>query len=97
MELSYDYWLLVFFRIRFKIPCLVFESMNGQAPDCLCNAVSQYKRALRSSDQGLLVVPRVHTKKYGERTFALATLHLYNGLPIEIRLAKTLHIYVRVT
>ena len=86
------HWQPVPFMIQFKILCLVFKSLNGQAPDYLCQALTQYvpKRALRSCDQGLLVVPRVHTKKYAERTFSFAAPHFYNSLPAEIRMAKTI-------
>ena len=86
------HWLPVSFRIQFKILCMVFKTLNGQAPDYLCKAVTQYtpKRALRSSEQGLLVVPRVRTKKYGERAFSFAAPHLYNSLPQKIRMANTI-------
>ncbi len=86
------HWLPVSFRIQFKILCMVFKTLNGQAPDYLCKAVTQYipKRALRSSDQRLLVVPKVRTKKYGERAFSFAAPHLYNSLPEKIRMANTI-------
>ena len=48
------------------------------------------KRALRSCEQGLLVVPRVRTKKYGERAFSFAAPHLYNSLPVKIRMTGTI-------
>ena len=46
-----------------------------------------------SDDKGLLVVPRVCTKKFGEWAFAYAAPHLYNTFPDGIRLAKTLDIF----
>ena len=83
------------FRICFKILCLVFKALHGQAPGYLFEVLISYvpALALRSDEKGLLVVPRVQTKKFGERAFAYAAPHLFNGLPIDIRLAKTLETF----
>ena len=45
----------------------------------------QPSRALRSSEQHLLVVPRSRCKKWGDRAFAVAGPKLWNALPLELR------------
>ena len=42
-------------------------------------------RALRSSNELLLNVPRFKNKTLGARTFACAAASLWNSLPLEIR------------
>ena len=42
--------------------------------------VKQPSRQLRSSNQRQLIVPRVRTVRYGERSFAFAAPRLWNGL-----------------
>ena len=84
--------LPVHFRIQFKIMCLVFKVLHGQAPVYISDALTNYvpSLVLRSEDKGLLVVPRVRTKKYGERAFAYAAPYLFNTLSEDIHLAKSL-------
>ena len=47
---------------------------------------------LRPSDQNVLFVPRIKTKK-GEGSFSVAALRLGNHLPGEIRTLKTVHAF----
>ena len=47
-------------------------------------------RDLRSSDQNVLFVPRIKTKK-GEGSFSVAAPKLWNHLPSEIRTSKTVY------
>lgn len=81
------HWLPVEFRIQFKILLFVFCSIHGLAPLYLCNMLTpcQPSRALRSSEQHLLVVPWSRCKKWGDHAFAVAGPKLWNALPLELR------------
>ena len=85
------HWLPVKARIDFKILILVFKCLNGSAPsylaDCLC--VKQSERNLRSSNGVTLIVPRSHTKAFGDRAFSVAGPTLWNSLPLNIRQLKS--------
>ena len=85
------HWLPSEARIHYKILCLTYKALNNLAPDYLSGAIARYQptRSLRSSEKGLLVVPKVRTKTYGSRAFAHTGPKLYNSLPEEIRLAPT--------
>jgi len=76
------HWLPVYARIDFKVLCLVYKSLHGQAPDYLRNIIQSHdqSRTLRSNDCDLLVVPQARTK-YGERSFRHAAPVLWNKLP----------------
>ncbi|KAI2646354.1 putative RNA-directed DNA polymerase from transposon BS [Labeo rohita] len=80
----YDlHWLPVAYRIKFKILLLVFKSLNGLAPSYLCNMLVPYipTRSLRSSDSGLLAVPRYRLSSMGGRSFSVIAPKLWNSLP----------------
>ena len=81
------HWLPIYLRIHFKIFCLVFRALHGQARGYSSEALVSYvpSQALRSNDKGLLAVLRVRTKKFGERAFAYAASYQYNPLPSDIR------------
>ena len=73
---------------------MVFKCLNGLAPQYLSDLLIEYKptRALRSSSKNLLVVPRVNTKRYGERAFSVTGPKLWNDLPQYLRdLSKLEH------
>ena len=61
----------------------------------LSDLLHQYSppRSLRSSDHELLCIPKVRTKKYGERTFAYSAPKLYNDLPVSLRQSSTLNVF----
>ena len=83
------HWLTSEARIHYKILCLTYKALNDLAPDYLSDAITRHQlmHSLRSSEKGLLVVPKVQTKSYGSRAFAHAGPKLFNALPKEIRLA----------
>ena len=78
------HWLPVKFRIDFKILMLTYKAFNNQAPDYISELLTLFKpsRALRSSCQMLLVVPKTKTKLYGDRSFAASAPRLWNALPV---------------
>ena len=49
-------------------------------------------RDLRSADQNVLFVPQIKTKK-DEGSFSVAAPKLWNHLPAEIRISKTVHTF----
>ena len=57
------HWLLVTFRINFKVLLLTYKALNGQGPSYIANSLTNYTpaRTLRSSDTGLLQsLPTIH-------------------------------------
>ena len=89
------HWLPVSFRIDFKVLLLVFKSLNGLGPSYLSHLLLPYEpsRALRSSGSGLLIVPKVRSKTYGEASFQYYGPRLWNSLPEDLRAAPTVHIF----
>lgn len=69
------HWLPVKFRIQFKIIVLTYRALHGQAPKYISNLLHPYNsgRALRSSNAGLLSVPRTNFKTRGDRTFTVCS------------------------
>ena len=79
------HWLPIRERIKFKVACLVRQSLSGQAPlyladDC-CLVSDSTQRSLRSADVPTCVVPRT-LSSYGDKTFAAAGPRLWNSLPV---------------
>ena len=89
------HWLPFEWRIEFKILCMTYKSLNGLAPQYLSDLVKAYlpSRALRSSEQGLLCVPKIRTKKFGTRAFACAAPVHYNALPLKVRTSTSLDMF----
>ncbi len=86
------HWLPVEFHIMFKIACLAYKVLKGQAPSYLAQAIERYESArfLRSAGQALLVVPKIRTQKYGTRSFAHAAPTIFNSLPSLVQQAPTI-------
>ena len=89
------HWLPVSFRIDFKILMFVFKVRNGLAPQYLTDVLQCYApaRALRSSDQLLLAVPKTRLKTRGDRAFGAAAPRLWNSLPWHIRSAGSIEVF----
>lgn len=67
------HWLPILFRIQFKVLLFVFKALNGLAPAYIIDLVPHsVQRSLRSSNKGLLHVPRSRLKQRGDRAFAVA-------------------------
>jgi len=80
------HWLSYPQRVTYKICLLVFRSLRGLAPGYLsdfCLSVSTVpgKASLRSSAHGQLLVPKIKTKLYGNRSFAVSGPTEWNRLP----------------
>ena len=85
--LSSLHWLPIKFRIHFKILVLTFRALHGQTPQYITDLLLPYtpNRALRSSDQKLLVVPQTHFKTRGDRAFQAVAPNLWNAIPLSLR------------
>lgn len=83
-------WVPVCFRIQFKISLLVFKSLNWTGPLYLSELLKPRtpSRALRSTNQLLLDIPRSRLKNRGDRAFSVAACKLLNSLPYQVRAAQ---------
>ena len=50
-------------------------------------------RRLRSSDDYLLNVPRYNRKSYGGRAFSVVAPKLWNNLPLDKKLSRTVNVF----
>jgi len=82
------HWLLIRERVKFKVACLIRQSLSGQAPLYLADdwrlVSDSTRRSLRSTDVSTCVVPRT-LNSYGDRTFAAERPRLWNSLHIQLR------------
>ena len=76
-------WLPVRERVLFEILLLVFQSLNGTSSSYIEELIQPYQQArqLRSTNTGLLGVPRTQ-HSWGNRAFSLAGPSLWNTLPL---------------
>ncbi len=86
------HWLLIKFRISYKILLLAYKALNDLAPAYLTDLLSRYNPtcSLRSQNSGLLVVPRIAKSTKGGRTFSYLAPKLWNSLPDNVRSSDTL-------
>jgi hypothetical protein len=68
------HWLPVQFRVRFKLPTVMYRSRTGSCPQYLCDivhstAATATRSGLRSGDSSDFCIPRLRTK-FGERAFS---------------------------
>ncbi len=70
----------------------MYKALAGLAPKYISDLLIAYspQRALRSSNQFLLTVPRCRCKTKGGRAFSAAAPKLWNSLPVNVRLAPSL-------
>ena len=87
------HWLPLEHRI-FKLLLLVFKSLNNLAPLYINELLHRYcpSRNLRSTNQGLLVIPRSNQRTYGDRAFSVAAPKLWNAQPISVKQSSTLYV-----
>ena len=87
------HWLLVEFRIKFKLACLTYKALSTSTPTYkLIHALlTPYipPRCLRSSSTGLLAEPRCRTVM-GSRVFHASAPKEWNRLPISLRSSNSL-------
>ena len=85
--LSALHWLPIKFRIQFKVMVITYRALHGQAPAYIGDLLQPYvtSRSLRSSGQGLLIVPRTWLKPKGDCAFEVVSPKLWNSLPLNLR------------
>ena len=89
------HWLPIPYRIKYKICMLTFKCVHKIAPEYLCDLVETYvpKRGLRSANQGRLCEKVSIGKTYGDRAFSVCAPKLWNSLPENLRMAKSLETF----
>ena len=87
------HWLPVEQRIIFKILLMTFKCLNGIAPSYLSDLVTRHipRRNLRSANGHRLFDVEYNLGKYGFRSFSVATLQLWNDMPLGIRSCDSLN------
>ena len=89
------HWLPVRQRIDYKIATISYRTCQCQQPKYLLEWLNTYRptRTLRSSDTGLLVVPK-HTKTVtASRAFRVAAPTVWNTLPQFVRSADSFTVF----
>ena len=81
------HWLPVRYRIEYTILVIVFRALRDRMPTYIASLITPYvpRRALRSADRALLVVPRHNLERYGRRSFSRAGPTLWNALSEDLR------------
>ena len=82
------HWLPIQARIDYKLSVLCHNYISGSAPEYFGQLLTIYtpSRQLRSSaDDSILVIPKVRTKTFGERSFLFCASRQWNSLPLNIR------------
>jgi len=82
------HWLPVRQRVEYKVACLVYQSLAGQAPPYIADdiqlAADSDRRQLRSAAARTCIVPRTHNN-FGDRSFTAAGPCVWNRLPVHLR------------
>ena len=94
------HWLPVRKRIDFKILCITYQCIYGNAPIYLKECIPRYtpSRSLRSENQVLLKLPSVddtNKVKFGKRSFQNSAPKLWNSLPSDVKSSKNIAAFKR--
>ena len=89
------HWSPVDKCILFKLFCMTYKALNGQAPPYLIDLLKGYTttRSPRSADKGLLCLPKICTQKYGVWAFAYAAPTHHKALPLSIHQSSSLDMF----
>ena len=81
------HWLPVRQRVEYKVACLVYQSLAGQAPPYIADdiqlAADSDRRQLRSAAARKCIVPRTHNN-FRDRSFTAAGPCVWNRLPVHL-------------
>ena len=71
---------------------ITFKGLQGVSPNYITDLIKRYTsgRLLRSSNQLLLCTPKFNLKTYGDRSFTIAALSVWNALEFELRSCDSL-------
>src|SRR6218665_4134038 len=89
--LDVPHWVGGELRISYRIASLVWRCLAGLAPVylrvlCYRPLSAMSSRSLRSSQQGILLVPFARTSTKQIRAFSVVGPSTWNGLPSELRI-----------
>ena len=86
------HWLPINKRCQFKILLLTFKSLNGCAPEFLCDMLNVYmpNRYLRPTAFTSIVPYRNRSIRLGKRLFGTSVAKLWNELPRNIQRADSI-------
>lgn len=92
------HWLRAAERIAFKLAMLVFKCLHGLAPSYLSSELQRVsdtagRRQLRSAATDALVVRRTRLATVGDRAFTVASVRVWNSLPVDVTSAATLQTF----
>ena len=89
------HWLPINKRCQFKILLLTFKSLNGCAPEYICDMLNVYmpNRSLRSTAFTSLVPYRNRSIRLGKRLFGTSADKLWNKLPRNIQRADSIAMF----
>ena len=79
------HWLIIKYRIEYKIPLLVFKCVTGVAPSYLASLIPPYVPehfGLQSASSNQRA-KQITSKKYGDRDFSYSGPHLWNNINLE--------------
>ena len=92
------HWLPIQSRINYKLSVICHNFFYGSSPHYLSSGLTVYKptRTLRSSSDTLtLVVPRVRSTRFGERSFSYCAPKQWNSLPADLRAISSVAAFKR--
>ena len=91
--LKHLHWLPIIERINYKIVLTVYKSLNNLAPSYISNLLTPYSsgRTTRTSNKGLLLIPRVNNTTCGKRSFKFAGPTEWNKVDQNIRESENIN------
>ena len=89
------HWLPICQRIEFKILTLMYRCLNKQAPEYLQSLLVEMPTQSSGLKSELtykkLLIPFTKRKTFAQRSFSVAALTLWNGLPLNIKQVNTFY------
>ena len=89
-------WLSVPKRLLYNKAILTYKALNNLTPAYISNLLTplseKHSRSLRSSENGLLCIPRSRSALY-DRSFSHSASKLWNSLPQDIRTKSSLNAF----
>ena len=88
------HWLPIKYRVEYKILCMVYKCLSGDAPDYLKDLLKEYtttRQGLQSEQSyKRLVVPRTVRKTFASRAFSVFGPSLWNQIPNYLKELRSL-------
>jgi len=90
-ELLSLHWLPVKYCIQYKILLLTHKAQHGEAPKYIQDLLTPYnaKWCLHSSSRHESEPKQSQLKRYGVRAFVGCAPHLWNNLPLDVKLCQS--------